>query len=359
MNTLAKTSIVTIEKIFPDDKQAKQILSAAKRISKKRAAGNDAPSSSSPVKRKKKDTFSTTDSQTPAEIEASLALPISSLTDDELKTAVLHTNRAPLVLAFVTTLLKYTQPSQPISSRLSLAQAVVSVNSRSKAVSLGIEHGKAAEEEGWGQGQPGVTIMGRQIKVMRRWGYDPKDDGKDEQMGAESDSHSDDTQETIKNVVETNDEPPMWGLDLEALRSSSESTPHQSITKGAGDSGLPIHTAQSARAYLLKSFATAPSLPSTAENSSTKEGTMKKDGGEKKRSPAAVNAEKAQNLAKLLQALDLLVASWAPFISRDDLDKRAWSWYVAVRPDVQNGAAGWGGKGEVRLAQILEMRRKG
>ncbi|KAL8740743.1 MAG: hypothetical protein Q9190_006580, partial [Brigantiaea leucoxantha] len=59
-------------------------------------------------------------------------------------------------------------PSQPLSSRLSLAQAVMSTGAKSKAVHLGLQSGKPAEEEGWGEGQPVVRVMGRDIRVMRR-----------------------------------------------------------------------------------------------------------------------------------------------------------------------------------------------
>jgi hypothetical protein len=69
--------------------------------------------------------------------------------------------------------------------------------------------------------------------------------------------------------------------------------------------------------------------------------------------------EKEENLGLLLSALDRLYTSWAHVLSKDDLDRRAWSWYVHVRPEVQNGVAGWGGKGEVKLSEILGLRRKG
>ena len=59
----------------------------------------------------------------------------------------------------------------------------------------------------------------------------------------------------------------------------------------------------------------------------------------------------------LLGALELLYQSWAHILSKEDLDRRAWGWYVRVRPDVASGQAGWGGKGIVRLADILELRR--
>ena len=343
---LAKSSITAIQAIFTDEKQAKQTLAAAKRVSKKRAAGDDASTTSSPAKRTRKDPFSSTE-ESPAAVEESLALPASNASEEELSLTVINTNRAPLVLAFAVTLLKYTMPDQPLSSRLSLAQAVVSMNSKSKAVSLGIEKGSSAESEGWGQGQPGVRIMGREIRVMKRWGYDWKageDRAKTENVTEEEEAN---TQDTVKHEEDAKDEEPaLWGLDLEALRSSNGPVvPGQGPHNGAG---LPIYAAASARAYLLKSFASAPTPRNEAETPP-----------KKKPSAASLNKEKEQNVAKLLQALDLLYTSWAHVLPRDDLDKRAWSWYVAARPDVQNGVAGWGGRGEVSLNQILEMRRKG
>ncbi|MCJ1238999.1 hypothetical protein MMC14_006991 [Varicellaria rhodocarpa] len=135
---LAKSNLKDIKDIFTDEKLAKQVLNAAKRVSKKRSSGTSA----TPKARHRK----TSDDglSTPAAIEASLSLPISTESDDILSKMVLQTNRAPLLLAFAFTLLKYTMPSQPLSSRLSLAKAVMSMNSRTKAINLGIERGNSA-----------------------------------------------------------------------------------------------------------------------------------------------------------------------------------------------------------------------
>ena len=237
-------------------------------------------------------------------------------------------------------------PDQPLSSRLSLAQATVSVNSRSKAISLGIEKGNTAESEGWGEGQPGIKVMGREVRVMKRWGFNWRD-GKDKVKTKSLSKEEMDTQKTVKHEYDlAGEEPALWGLDLEALRSSKG--PLISSGGPSDGAGLPIYTAQSARAYLMKSFASSPTPADDAKNSPRK-----------KTSAGALLKEKEQNLAKLLLALDLLYVSWAHVLSRDDLDKRAWSWYVAVRPDVQNGVAGWGGKGEVSLKRILELRYNG
>lgn len=332
---------------------AKQVINAAKRVEKKRSAGDTGPSS--PVKRKR--TGPSLETASPASIEASLILPSGNAEENELRLKVLYTNRAPLVLAFAVGLLQYTMPSQPLSSRLSLAQAVVSVNSKKKAINLGIEKGNSAEDEGWGQGQPTLKIMGRSVRVMKRWGYDPKE-GNPDSEGAKSakgvvvkseDGHED-SQPTIKDDETTLDrasqeQPAFWGLDLEALRAANGP-----LVQGRDTSKLPIYTPQSARGYLLKSFASAPSSDSALVNSISPK---------KKTSAAAISTAKEKNLGLLLQALDLLYGSWALVLSTEELDRRAWSWYVAVRPEVENGVAGWGGKGEVKLAQILEMRRKG
>ena len=286
----------------------------------------------------------TEDATNPAAIEESLTLPESNADEKELAKTILHTNRAPLVLAFAIKLLAFTMPSQPLSSRLSLAQAVVSVNARTKARTLGIEKGTSAENDGWGQGQPQIRVLGRDIRVMKRWGYEWN--GKSDQDVEIESSDVIDSQSTLKQEDETNDEPALWGLDLEALRHfNGPLISGARNAQGTRGSGLPIYTAQSARAYLLKSFASVPSLVDEASPPS-------------KKSASGLKAEKERNLGLLLRALHLLFQSWA-LLNREELDKRAWAWYVAVRPEVENGVAGWGGKGEVRLAQIMDLRRKG
>lgn len=348
---MAKADIKVVEGIFTEEKHAKQVFNAAKRVSKKRAAGET--ELSSPVKRKK--TSPGAEIMSPASVEASLALPSSSAGEEEICATILYTNRAPLVLAFAAVLLQYTMPSQPLSSCLSLAHAVVSVNSRSKAMSLGIEKRNNAEDEGWGQGQPTVKVMGRVIRVMKRWGYNPEEGNRvsngttlDENDNFKSEDGAKDSQATIKDNETVADQvsedlPALWGLDLEALRAANGP-----LVAGRDTSKLPIYTPQSARAYILKSFASAPS--SATENP---------DSPRKKTSAAAIAASKEKNLGLLLRALNLLYSSWAQVLSTDELDRRAWSFYVNVRPEVENGVAGWGGKGEVKLAQILAMRRKG
>ena len=337
---IAKAKPDDIKTIFPDEKMAKQVLAAAKRVTKKRAAGDDRMTSTSPAKKKRKDALFTDDSDiTPAEYESSLALPDCDESEEDLAKVVVFTNRAPLALAFVFTLLKYSMPAQPLSSRLSLAQGYIGVTSKARALYLGIETGRSAEEEGFGEGQPFVTITGKEVRVLRRWGYEWKEDGEgkvaEEAKPVDEDGDAD---------GRTEEEPPLWALDLEALKKSNtlDSVPALGQTKKGGESNLPIHTPQAARAYLLKAFDTPPSDAAA---------------GAKKMSAAARVAEKERNLGRLLRTLDLLYDSWATVLSPEDLDKRTWGWYVKVRPDVAEGAAGWGGKNTLKLADILALRR--
>ena len=327
---ISKSSVEKVKAIFGDEKISKHVFNAAKRVTKKRAAGE---TSSTTLSKKSKASYG--EPLTPAALEESLVLPEPFMNEEELSKTILFTNRAPLVLAFAVTLLKYTMSEQPLSSRLSLAQAIVSANSRTKAVSLGLESGRSAEDEGWGEGQPTAKIMGREIRVMKRWGYEWET--KDE-AGA--------TQETLdeQSQSSSNDQPALWGLDLEALKKSNG--PLTVGSHSSSSSQLPIYTAQSARAYLLKSFDTPPLPPNDVQSNTTK-----------KQSNATKVAEKERNLSFLLGALELLYQSGFAPLDTAELDRRSWSWYVRVRPEVETGVAGWGGKGDVKLSEILDLRR--
>lgn len=141
----------------------------------------------------------------------------------------------------------------------------------------------------------------------------------------------------VKGTLEVGEQrEPLWGLDLQG--------------DGRGDgtvAGMPVHKPEGAKRYLLKSFR-------TVEKDGEPEG-----GKKKKKTPKEVEKEREENLGLLLRALGMLYESWMGYISAEELDRRAWGWYVRVRPDVEHGVAGWGGKGEVRLKEILELRREG
>jgi hypothetical protein len=486
VSDIAHADLTALNEAIGDEKAAKALKTACK-ISigpsvKKRAAPE---THSGPESKRKKSAYELDGQpQTPQSLEASLALPEPSTDEEEISKTVILTNRAPLVLAFAVSLLKYTMPEQPLSSRLSLAQAVVSANSRSKAVSIGIESGPSAEQDGWGQGQPKVRIMGRDVYVLKRGGYNWKVaeevETKHDSMQSKNDAPTDSTsgllhdiesskvgvgcpvastvhtshwaasekvtlkkstfvarcigiessaqarrlfrelldssaelQNASHNITawrvpkgdhgvaeECNDDgetgggrhilqvlqamdlvgvmvvvtrwyggimlgpdrwklmsqvcrdalsqrlrvsnlsgqEALWGLDLEAMRSSN------APAVGGAAAGMPIHEPDAARSYIMKAF------PSSASGSPP---------AAKKPTGAALEREKERNLGLLRGALDILFASWVAHVSRDELDRRAWSWYVQVRPQVEAGAAGWGGKGEVRLGEILNLRRRG
>lgn len=512
-----------MQEALKDDKGARALQNACKAFIKRSqstAAKRDASDASAPAlppaKRPRPDPFALAPAEmTPAEFEKSLELPLC-MDEEKISRTVIETNRAPLVLAFAVELMRHTMPEQPLSSRLSLAQGVVSANSRSKAVSIGLEKGPSADEEGWGEGQPRVKIMGREIPVLKRGGYEWKGEEKVDApseasgTGAESspppatatsapvvgptinkpaqptpnkptwvvspsitlkdstfvaraiyitapsqrknlmqslfaevpqlrsathnawayriapppdsDSNARVREESFDDgeqgcgdlmlrimretgavdtlVVLTRwfggtmlgpdrwrlmrrcvtealaerlrrtglDAVPageaLWALDLEAARARKNAT-----TVGGYGSGTPqhrattvvgmdIHRPEHARAYLLKSF------PSFVEQQQ-QQGSGTGEGGDVGKSPSkktlksqkALEAEKEENLGLLLGALRIVFDSWADHLGPAELDRRAWAWYVAVRPDVQAGQAGWGAKAKVKLADILKLKR--
>ncbi|KAM5441339.1 hypothetical protein MferCBS31731_003769 [Microsporum ferrugineum] len=349
---ISKAKLEIVQSVFTEDKIGKQVWHAAKRVVKKRLADGDpeSPSSSSPSKKRK--VPATEPEITPECFEASLTLPISTDLDEISKTSII-TNRAPLVLAFAVISLKYTMPEQPLSSRLSLAQAVVSANSRTKARRLGIDTTPSTEDEGWAQGQPIVKVLGRSISVLRRVGYDWRgraaelpDDGFDSKKmeGSSSSPHAETDSPALRadapSPKQDNDGdnlPALWGLDLESHRKSSDG--HHNRYGGydsrSHNTHLPVFRPESARDYLLGAFCTHSPSNAKADSKSAKE----------------------RALSVLLGAIDHVCQSWASTLSKGELDRRAWCWYVAVRPVVEDGVSGWGQKGKVHLSAILDLRR--
>jgi hypothetical protein len=135
------------------------------------------------------------------------------------------------------------------------------------------------------------------------------------------------------------DSPALLALDLEQLR-RLDAPPI--VTASASTADLPVYHAGPARNYILKAFDSVYD-----DKTETK----------KKKPSAELAAEREMNLGHLIKALDLLFQSWSVVLTPDELDKRAWSWYVKVRPQVEAGRAGWGAKGQVKLKDILDPRR--
>lgn len=497
---IASAPLASIQEAIPDPKAAKSLHNACKARAK-----NPTPSATSKragaellqsAKRSRQDDTGYLDGPVtlpPAEYEASLSLPVET-DEDKIATTVLVTNRAPLVLAFAVELLRYTNPEQPPSSRLSLAQAVVSANSRSKAVAIGIEKGPSADDEGWGHGQPRMKIMGREVTVLKRGGYEWKieeEPSKDNTSSVASsatvgesqqDATADQVSRTwsasspitlkestfivratqitearqrqsalqdlftaipnlktashnawayrvrkpdmfgshtireesfddgesgcgdflLKNMRETNAVDTLvvmtrwyggimlgpdrwrimrsclkealserlrvkgeqatlggeavWGLDLEAMKNKSTgSSSAASRSYSTGVVGMPTHRPEAARGYLRRSFTERVIVSEPPEDV---EEVEKASTTPKKRTGKALEAEREENLGRLLGAIRLLYDSWAEHLGPSELDRRAWGWYVAVRPEVESGPSGWGAKGRLKLADILALRRE-
>ncbi|KAF7543161.1 hypothetical protein G7Z17_g10958 [Cylindrodendrum hubeiense] len=451
---IAEAPLATVEEALAGDAKAAKSLQTACKSHGKKSNKRAAEDSSSPGDGAKKPRLEATrrdldySSMSGDNLEAALELPLTE--DEELirKTAV-ETNRAPLVLAFAVELLRFTMPEQPPSSRLSLAQAVVSANSRSKAVSIGIE--KPGKEELLSEGQPKVKVLTRQIPVLKRGGYSWS--GSSQPTSSTSSSSSATVKASqpsphkwtasqklssrgsvfiahavsissptaranlVKSLMAEKPELETASHNAWAVRTTYGNSPLKQEASfddgesGCGDFmlkllreldisntlviltrwyggvmlgqdrwclmrecindalsaqrrtwslsgeavwaldtqdtqpsvstvGMPIHRPEAARNYLLRSFGPAPGA----------------EGG--KKTATAANEERLENLGRVLGALRLLFASWAGVSSREELDRRAWGWYMTVRPDVDAGPAGWGAKGTLKLDRILGLRRR-
>lgn len=338
VDNISKASQEDLQAIFKDEKQVKQVLNAARRVTNPKKRPNAANEGGAGSKRLKSAIGAENGPRAASENE--LTLPSSDKSPEELTQVTIETNRAPLVLAFAVMLIKHTMPEQPLSSRLSLAQALVSLNSQSKAKSIGLITDKTAEDEGWAQGQPKVRVMGRDVSVMRRAIPPPG-----------SEPNQEDNQATVKQ--DSSQQTPLeafWGLDLEALRKSNGP-----LVPGRSGGTLPIHTPQAARNYLLKSFTRVEER--TNESAKGLSGPSK-PAAKKTPTAAEIAAAREEAAGMLLKALDLLYESWTSTMDKDELDRKAWSWYMHVRPEVAQGQAGWGQKGVVPLADILKFRKK-
>ncbi|EXJ87819.1 hypothetical protein A1O1_04746 [Capronia coronata CBS 617.96] len=314
---ISKANEADLKSLFTDDKVLRQVINAAKRVSNSRKRTSTA--SISPASKRQRANPDAVDD------EAALSLPQTDLSTDELAKVTIETNRAPLFLAFTIAVLAYTHPEQPLSSRWSLAQAVVSAGAQSKAKYIGITSGPTAEEDGWAMGQPKVKIMGREVAVMRRHVLaEPGDD------------------EAAPTTA-------FWGLDLEALRKSNG--PLIAGKDVRGQTGPPIHRPDAPRNYLLKSMLVVGTNIASGDDQTVA------DTASKKARQKEIGMKREEAAGMMLRAIDIVCQSWASTLSKEELDQRAQAWYLRVRPDVAQGQAGWGQRGEVHLEDILSFRK--
>ncbi|KAI6249771.1 hypothetical protein HI914_01999 [Erysiphe necator] len=455
ISAIATTNFASLKNVIPDEKIAKALLTICKKHIKtedKVTPKRIAKFSSSAAKRHKSMYEIIDQPQTPAELEASLSLPKPSVDEEAISKSVIYTDRTSLLLAFAFQLIKYTMPSQPLSSRLSLGQAVVSFNTDCKVAGSRIKKPNSSQQISLG---PKIRIMTSNISVLKRSGYDWKSDetnnesmiGHDKLYCKENNDPSNNVWKISKSITmkkstfiarskhissssdakfslqqlflenpslreashnvsawrihignsvneDSNDDgeenggqylldilrnkningvllvvtrwyggvllgPDRWRLmsevscdclsqHLQIIGSIGQDAlwgiDYQDETKiSMIDRAMPIHKPERARDCLLTSFA-----------STTKFGNFKK-----KKSSADLNYEKEENLSLLLGALDLLFASWVNTLTFDELDRRAWAWYIRMRPSNEGGLIGWSENGEVKLSDILNLRRKG
>ena len=167
------------------------------------------------------------------------------------------------------------------------------------------------------------------------------------------------SQATVKAEETQQNHETFWGLDLDALRKSNG--PLVAGKNSGSGTGLPIYSPESARNYLLRSMTLieedAKDAPEILAENNIKTESPNAAPFQRKPSAKELNAKKEQAAAVLLRALDLLFSSWA-HLSTTELDRRAWSWYLSVRPDIAQGQAGWGEKGQVAVADILKLRKQ-
>ncbi|RCI16455.1 hypothetical protein L249_2665 [Ophiocordyceps polyrhachis-furcata BCC 54312] len=473
---LSKAALKTIETAIGDAKLAKNLHMACKKheatttttTTKKRPIddddddNDDSKLASSPPSKKakllqphKRDLDYA--SMTADELETSLSLP---LVEDEatIRETTVVTNRAPLLLAFAVELLRFTMPEQPPSSRLSLAQAVVSANSKAKARNLAIGQDDFGDGDSQiPEGQPTVRVLGRDVPVLKRgdytwasaegvmktpttttspgppettktWSASQRLTSKSSTFVAHAAALTSPGQRpalmrqlmTSKPSLETATHnawamrarygtsplvqeasfddgetgcgelmlramreadvgdavvvlsrwfggvmlgPDRWRLMRECVDDALSCRNKTTTVKLAGEAvwaldpssrDMAIHRPEGARNYLLRSFVGA--------GRGEKEKKKKKKKQKKKKTSKSDDDDDDDDdydcLGRLLGALRLLFASWAGVLTRGQLDGRAWSWYIAIRPEVEAGPAGWGAKGPVRLARICDLARK-
>ncbi|KAF3904888.1 hypothetical protein ABW20_dc0107271 [Dactylellina cionopaga] len=366
-DVIAKSSLDKLQKIFPDEKIAKQVLSAAKRTanpstaSKKRAAAattttdpstsasNAEESSISPSKRRRTNPSAPLiDSSNPKTWEIGLDLPTPSRNIDLISVASVTTNRAPLLLAFAFVSLGYTHPWLPLSSRFSLAQGLLELIASSKAKNLGITREGEGKEEELGEGHRRMRVLGKEIPVLRRWDVavvdvtEPETGFQKQGLEDKQEKHQTDDEKTTEDTSINPGESTKTGGDKSVLVSVGNMS-----TAAPTSYDEPIFWALSTKllaqpptASKLNPSALPIQLPHAAHS-------------------YLVRAYSKEMLPLLLGALHLLYESWASSLDPAELDRRGWGWYCQVRPTVEDGPEGWGGRGLVKLKDILGMRKGG
>ncbi|KAK6512901.1 hypothetical protein TWF506_009064 [Arthrobotrys conoides] len=364
---IAKASLDKLKIIFTDEKTAKQVHSAAKRItkpssSKKRSSSTQEeedtqittnnPPTPSPSKRRRRTTQTPSiDTSNPQSWETGLDLPPPIRDENLISITTITTNRAPLLLVFTIISLTYTHPWLPASSRFSLAQGLLDLTASSKAKSLGITrpyndpNNDVLVEEGYKK----IHVLSKEIPILRRWdttSFRTETETKLslQKQGVSHNPHKPPSDDINPTSIDLNP-------SASAAGNTSPSDPSSIIPPVSEPAGTALHPnepiywslapnllSQPPTASKLNPSALPIHLPHAAHSYLTRSFPQDK-------------------LPLLLGALHLLYESWVDNLDPVDLDRKSWNWYCTVRPTVEDGPDGWGGKGPVRLKDILSLRR--
>ncbi|KAK6537493.1 hypothetical protein TWF694_011678 [Orbilia ellipsospora] len=372
---IAKSSLDKLLKIFPDEKVAKQVLSAAKRVTKPQPTSKKRSSSTtddgsqnldespiSPSKRRRANPTPTIDTLKPQTWETGLELPSLIKNEDQMSIATVTTNRAPLLLAFAVISLGYTHPWLPMSSRFSLAQGLLELTAASKAKNIGILREGDGKDEELEEGYKRVRVLGKEIPVLRRWDVaagvtttenetdaERQEKNQMQQRGKNDGKSTVDASINLGNGANVSKDDESAGNVATSIASSSTGTGTGIHRAGAPSVSYdePIYWALSPK--LLANPPTASKLNPSALPIQL---------------PHAAHSYLVRSFSKemlplVLGALHMVYESWVHSLDSAELDRRGWGWYCRVRPSVEDGPEGWGGKGVVRLKDILSLRKGG
>ncbi|RVD89771.1 uncharacterized protein DFL_000764 [Arthrobotrys flagrans] len=375
---IAKASLDKLKNIFVDEKTAKQVYSAAKRAtksssSKKRSASTQEDASSSkaatetspnisPSKRRRTNRTSSIDTLDPQSWEAGLDIPHPVRDENLISTTTITTNRAPLLLAFTIVSLTYTHPWLPASSRFSLAQGLLDLTASSKAKSIGITQPDNTKNETVEEGYKKLCVLSKEIPILRRW----------DTPSNPTSSFQTEIGLLKQGVSHKPDKPPSGDVKPTSIDlgpsasaagdvSSSSSRPSSSSVPlvSGGTDATPSSSTSALYPNEPICWSLSPSLlsqPPTASKLNPSALPIHLPHAAHSYLTRSVSQDK---LPLLLGALHLLYESWVNILDPADLDRKSWNWYCSIRPTVEDGPEGWGGKGPVKLKDILSLRSKG
>ncbi|KAK9452482.1 hypothetical protein V1511DRAFT_464448 [Dipodascopsis uninucleata] len=277
------------------EQQTAKVISCFKTASRKRRAGKDSDLLNNSASKSRRRKARENDERESADLYSDSKYKIDMILDEaSLSDVKVVVNRAPVLILFSVVSLSHQYPDFGIASCLSLASAAASVSASAKGASLGVNSSIYDIHKELREGYKTLKVLG-QIEVA---------------------------------VLKQGERNGYWGLDLEAMAKAR-------AKQDGSENELLWIKPDSVYSYLVRSFG--------------------KDG-----------------LRAVAGAFELLIRSWEIAEAQDsmttneadqnisDQNKRwvskLWSWYVALRPEIEYGLRGWGQKGELSCSKILTRR---